>query len=226
MFLPFKQEAANYNFNDFDIFTDDKFIGMIKPDGELFKCSLQHSFGPAIWSLRHFFKCSLKMETKEECLSYVERLRGDHLRYLKNHKDVNFVIPLMDWQINYTKKHFDLDSQFMKKYIMICQDSKGDSYSETASDYIVQLAGFAKVEQLQKTITTARVDIYEPFFNYLLMDFQVKRIPTVVYNEELGDFCYYRPNEFIVNGRERELQEEIQLIKKYIPLSERHNYFR
>ena len=226
MFLPFKQEAANYNFNDFDIFTADKFIGMIRPDGELFMCSLQHRFGPAIWSLRHFFGCSLKMATQEECLSYVEKLRGNYLRYLKNNKDIDFVIPLMDWQRNYAKQYFDLDSRFMKKYMAICVDSNGDSYSEVASDYIVQLAGFAKVEQLQKTITTASIDIYEPFFNYLLMDFEVKRIPAVVYNNELGDFYYYRPNEFIVNGRERELEEEIRLIKKYVPLSERHNYFR
>lgn len=42
MFLPFKQEVVNYNFNDFDIYSGDKFIGMIKPDGGLFECFLGH----------------------------------------------------------------------------------------------------------------------------------------------------------------------------------------
>lgn len=226
MILPFRSEIANYNiYGEYDMYARNKFIGMIKPDGELFNCGSDHGFGPVLNSLNHFFSCAMRMDSKEACVSYLIKLKENKEKFMY-HNDRNFLIPLLGWQINYASLHFGFDSEFMKEYMKIFIDSEGNQYNRFASDYVVQLTNFHKVERLPLTITTSSINIYEPFFNYLLMDFSVRQIPAVVFNEEKGDFCYYRPDDFITLGTERELEEEIRLIKKYVPLSERHKYFR
>lgn len=144
---------------------------------------------------------------------------------MMKHSDKLFLGPLIDWQINYVENYFDLDSSFMKKYVHMCEDRYGSGYWDTA-DYVVQLLNFDKVEKLPLTITTARINIYETFYNYLLMGVNIVKIPSVVYNQQLGDFCYYQPSDFITTSKEQEFEEEIKLIKKYIPLQERPQYFK
>lgn len=141
------------------------------------------------------------------------------------HSDKLFLTPLFDWQINYTKNHFDLDSEFMQQYVNMCEDKNSGGYWDTA-DYVVQLLNFDKVERLPLTITTSKINIYETFYNYLLMGFNIVKIPGVVYNQERGDFCYYQPSDFIITSKEQEFKEEIKLVKRYIPLSERPKYFK
>ena len=141
------------------------------------------------------------------------------------HSDKLFLTPLLDWQINYAKNHFDLDSEFMQQYVNMCEDNNCGGYWDTA-DYVVQLLNFDKVERLPLTITTSKINIYETFYNYLLMGFNIVKIPGVVYNQERGDFCYYQPSDFIITSKEQEFKDEIKLVKKYIPLSERPKYFK
>lgn len=229
MYLPFHKEIANYNiYGEFDMYARDKFIGCILPNGELFECKKgQHGFGMSRNELDFFFNRMLANWSQEEALDFLYKQR-DYYKNKMRSDDRLYMIFFVDWQINYAKNFFDLDSEFMKKYVGLANIrlDNGDIASFNCADFVVQLAHLDKVEKLPLTITTSRVEIYEHFFNYLLMDFNVRQIPAVVFNEEKGDFCYYRPDELITLGTERELEEEIKLIKKYIPLSERHNYFR
>lgn len=94
-------------------------------------------------------------------------------------------------------------------------------------DFAVQTMDFDKVEsQLRKTITTSKINIYESFFNYLIMDFDVIKIPKIIYREDENRFIQMKHNEFITTSKEKEFEEEVKLIKKHIPYNERKKYFR
>ena len=58
------------------------------------------------------------------------------------------------------------------------------------------------------------------------MDFNIVQIPKVGFDATIGDFSCLYPNEFVQFDREKEFEENIKLIKKYIPLSERPKYFK
>ena len=87
--------------------------------------------------------------------------------------------------------------------------------------------GFDKIEtQVKKTITTSKPNIYEEFFNSLIMDYEIVQLPKLVFNEDTQKFRWIYPNEFINTGINREFEEEIKLIKKYVPYNERYKYLR
>ena len=95
-----------------------------------------------------------------------------------------------------------------------------------ANDILIQLIGFDKIEtQLSKTITTSKINVCEEFFNYMIMGYDVVQIPKVVFNAENNSFNIIRTNEFTGYSMEREYEEEIKLIKKLVPYSEREKYF-
>ena len=86
--------------------------------------------------------------------------------------------------------------------------------------------GFDKIEtQLSKTITTLKVNVYEEFFNYLIMDFDIKRISKIIFDQASNEFKIINPNEFTNFGEERVYEKEVQLIKKMVPLKDREKYF-
>jgi hypothetical protein len=103
--------------------------------------------------------------------------------------------------------------EFLKNYCFI-------------QDFVVQAMNFDKIESmLQKTITTSKDNIYETFFNYLIMDFNLYQINSIRYNDNTGKFEVFDKNEFIQTGQEKELQREVELIKKLVPYKDRRNYF-
>jgi hypothetical protein len=93
------------------------------------------------------------------------------------------------------------------------------------NDFLVQLVGFDKIEtQVRKTITTSSPDFIERFYNYLIMDWNIVKIPKYVVNHNS------KKVEELINyellSRNCKLEEEVELIKKYIPQNERFKYFR
>ncbi len=87
--------------------------------------------------------------------------------------------------------------------------------------------GFDKIEtQVKKTITTSKPNIYEEFFNLMIMDYEIVQLPKLVFDEDTQKFRWIYPNEFINTGINREFEEEIKLIKKYVPYNERYKYLR
>lgn len=94
------------------------------------------------------------------------------------------------------------------------------------TDVLVQNMNYDLIEEIiPNTIITSKNNINETFFNYLIMDFNVKQIPKIVFNQDKQQFVY-KDNEFIKLHRDVEYEEEINLIKKYIPMNERKNYFK
>lgn len=76
-----------------------------------------------------------------------------------------------------------------------------------------------------RIITSARPDIHETYFNCLIMDWIVHRIPRFtkdnwgIYTQQSEMWDYYE------TSREREFKEEIVKIKKMVSLKDRPNYF-
>lgn len=105
-------------------------------------------------------------------------------------------------------------------------DDMNEQMTRFADDILVRLIGFDKLSTiLDKTIITSKSDIYSKFFNYLIMDFNVDQVSKIVYNKDTNDFDI-ASNEFIQTKEDKEAEEEINLIKKYVPYEERYKYFR
>lgn len=146
-----------------------------------------------------------------------------------------------DWQ-NVVKElliAFNAYTEFVKKESNgpvnpFCDDSVYDEriywdfmFYKASFDMLVQFIGFDKIEtQLPKTITTSKSNVYEEFFNLLIMEYNVVQLPRLVFDEEIQHFRWIYPNEFINSGINRECENEIKLIKKHIPYEERYKYFR
>lgn len=146
-----------------------------------------------------------------------------------------------DWQ-NVVKElliAFKVYTKFVKKESNepvnpFCDDSVYDEriywdrmFYKASFDMLVQFIGFDKIEtQLSKTITTSKSNVYEEFFNLLIMEYNVLQLPRLVFDEEIQHFRWIYPNEFINSGINRECENEIKLIKKHIPYEERYKYFR
>ncbi len=75
-----------------------------------------------------------------------------------------------------------------------------------------------------RIITTTSKNIYERFYNYLLMGWKVQQLPKYTFNETTRS---YEINTNSFQSEKDEIYEkEIQSIKKLVPLRERTKYFR
>ncbi len=90
----------------------------------------------------------------------------------------------------------------------------GPNYSE---------ADFMKSPRI---ITSSCPNIYERYYNYLLMNWTVHRLPRKYYNKKTGIFEPSPISEYYQSDKEERLSAEIASIKKLVPLSERPKYFR
>ena len=144
-----------------------------------------------------------------------------------------------DWQkvVKELLISFNVYTEFVKKECDDPFNSFCDNYAErsywdamfmkASFDMLIQFIGFDKVEtQLSKTITTSKSNVYEEFFNLLIMEYNVVQLPRLVFDEETQHFRWIYPNEFINSGINRECENEIKLIKKYIPYEKRYLYLK
>ena len=78
-----------------------------------------------------------------------------------------------------------------------------------------------------RIITTSYLNIYERFWNYLLMNWSIHQLPRYTYDEKTG--IYTKQSElmdFHVSDREMELKEELEKIKAKTSLDERYIYLK
>ncbi len=152
----------------------------------------------------------------------------------------SFSKQIKDWQ-NMVKKlliEFEVYREFIPKEINndnhFCDDNVYEerSYWDTmfvkaSFDMLVQFIGLDKIEtQIFKTITTSKPNIYEEFFNPLVMGYDVVQLPKLIFDEEKQQLRWIHPQKFINTGINRECEKEIKLIKKYIPFEDRYKYLR
>lgn len=110
-------------------------------------------------------------------------------------------------EINYLNKNniFDSPGRFCDVIV---------SYLETDKIYPVLS---------NKTIITAKDNIYQIYFNYIIMGYNILKCPKLSYDGER--FNWINTIEHY-NQKEEELKEEVLLIKKYIPSNEIYKYFK
>lgn len=120
---------------------------------------------------------------------------------------IDSIINVIKEQQNYTLNNLDFPS-FM-------------------SDFAVTTIGIDKIEtHKNKTITTTKLNIYESYFNYLLMDYDIVQLPKVVFDKNKNSFEKVEQNEFSLSKLEDEkYKQEIELIKKMVPYKDRSKYF-
>lgn len=78
-----------------------------------------------------------------------------------------------------------------------------------------------------RVITTSDSDIYERFYNYLLMDWEIYKVPKYIFNNETN--MYELEDETLNTFRQEkneEIKDEIQSIKKLVPPNERNKFFK
>ena len=86
--------------------------------------------------------------------------------------------------------------------------------------------GYHSVERTPKTITTSVSNIYETFYNYLLNDFTIFQLPRMIFDENLKTYFQIEQNEFFIPDSELRLKNEIQAIKRLVPINQRGKYYR
>lgn len=124
-------------------------------------------------------------------------------------------------------KEIDNDNPFYNEGVFDERNHWDKMFHKASFDIFVQFIGFDKIEtQLSKTITTSKPNIYEEFFNPLVMGYNIVQLPRLIFDEESQQFRWISPNEFVNSGINRECENEIKLIKKYIPYEKRHLYLR
>lgn len=91
---------------------------------------------------------------------------------------------------------------------------------------IVQYMHYHLIERCNKGITTSDVKPYETFYNYILNDFEIHQIPRMIFDSEKKMYVPYMRSEFLIPESELILKQELDSIRKLVPLCERHKYYR
>ena len=91
-------------------------------------------------------------------------------------------------------------------------------------DLAVMYLNFDKIEMSPRKIVSSSFNIYEKYFNLNLLGFDLARYPKIVFDE--GTFHKKDITDFgIVSKNEEKFQEEAEMIKRKVPLEERHKFF-
>lgn len=94
-------------------------------------------------------------------------------------------------------------------------------------EFAVLTIGVDKIEtQLNKTITTTKLNPYEYYFNYLIMGYNIIQIPKIVFNKQKQVFEKVDIREFsMISYYDEKYKEKAELILKKVPYSKRSKYF-
>ncbi len=90
----------------------------------------------------------------------------------------------------------------------------------------LELAPSKYEKKLKKTILTSKFNPYETFYNFYLMDYNIQTVPQKIYNPKTQKFEEYTQNKFLIPDSEIRYKDEIDSIRRIVPLKDRHKYFR
>lgn len=185
------------------------------------------------------FKCSWEMEGiySENALNFINSLRQTKLDIFMSLYDLanktNDMKKLVyDLLVEFNIYHefeptavndgiFDTAVEYEEGHYWECM------FRSKTNELLVQLIGFDKIEtQLPKTITTTKANIYEEFYNLILLGYDIVQIPKLVFDEDKQKLRWVKPNDFVQTAIDRECEEELKLIKKYVPYDQRDKFLR
>ena len=145
--------------------------------------------------------------------------------YIETHKkEMEQERKKYSWKENYSNLDFYEDYQIIQlmsyfKDIMVMYLG----YDSIERRLTLDSSSFTKY----KSITTSCTNPNEKFYNWLLMDWNVQRIPRMMWNEQEKRFIRENPIlPYYQTEKEEILGKEIQSIQKEIPKQYRKEYFR
>lgn len=87
---------------------------------------------------------------------------------------------------NEDESDYDYECRIPLYLTLDCQYRRySDSmYLNFMKETYIQYMGYHGVERTKKTITTSSLNVYETFYNYLLNDFKIVRLPKMIFDEK------------------------------------------
>lgn len=205
MVLSYYEEIINTRCNT-------RFIGFITKNGNLLNTGDKHY----IYGVDFYIERILSINTQDELEEFCEELFSNYdtnKRILSSREirepEIYNLLVLQQFLISVISKS--------KNYIEFL-DSIKDFLLRT-NDFYVQVLNYDKVERINRTITTSRLDYLKYFYNYLIMDFDILKIQNYRYEANI--------NKLVESSNiiKEDLLEEISLIKT-IPYDSRKLYFK
>ncbi len=157
------------------------------------------------YSAETFFEGVGNIET---CMCEEEYFDNEY-KYNREYSNENFTFPCYDY-------YFQMNYNMYKDGILV----------DVFKNVMIQNLGYHSVERVPKTITISVFNIYETFYNYLLNDFTIYQIPKMIFDNKQNKYIERRFNEFLIPDSELRLKDEIESIKKLVPINERFKYYR
>ena len=119
-----------------------------------------------------------------------------------------------------------LNKEQLELFKMWLKDS--NLVNRTCSDFLVLLLHFDKVETSKnKIITTTSNKPHIRFFNYYIMEWNIRYLNPLKLDKSNGTFIYDEYNyKYFQDEADRYLEEEISEIKEKVLLKDRHYYFK
>lgn len=152
--------------------------------------------------------------------------------YIMNEEEFYHSIYYQNILKKYPKKEGEDDSRYNRRIPAIYQfdfmywDYKMKIILDFFKDTLVQYLGYHSIERIPKTITTSEIKVYSTFYNYILNDFTIVRIPKMNYDEDRKMYVEYNQSDLLLPDSELRLRDEIQAIKKLVPIKDRAKYYR
>lgn len=139
-----------------------------------------------------------------------------HYLMLSNNPRKAFIslLKLLNYQVKESK---EFDKEGNRIHFQINDYTK-------LTDLMIELFLFDQIHSINgKYITTSKSNIYETFFNYMIMDYIVDKTPKIVFTGD--DFERDWSMTKYTSDKEENLKREIELIKKY-PIKDRYEFLR
>lgn len=122
-----------------------------------------------------------------------------------------------------------LRSELMKYFKDICVQYLGYDSVERFDIYGREINVLDEIKPFYETprvITTSYQNVNERYFNYLLMNWRVDKLPRYLFNEQIKCFESDRIFNEYESEKENTLGKEIESIKRLVKKEDRYKYFR
>lgn len=175
-------------------------------------------FFKKLYSNRDFFGSlgRIVYAEKSETICEIYKVKGDFVK--KDEFYYNYlIVQLMSYMKDFCVQYLGYDSieRAMPEYDL---NILNNIYS-ASNGYVFS--------PNPRIITTSARNVNERFYNWLLMDWEIQKIPKKVWNEDEKKFeDESHVFDYIYIDKEEILGKEIESIKRLVPKEERYKYFR
>ncbi len=130
----------------------------------------------------------------------------------------------------YYPKNNELTTDFLEKRDWYLSIDYNYYLSSLVIDWfktiLIQYLHYHYVSRIGLDIYTSSFTPNETFYNYKLYGYNIYSLPKMIWNEDKKQYEEIKQNDFFTKEREQILNDEIESIKRKVPLQERKKYFK